>query len=159
MIATSEIEQVTPIFASRPHLLDPSGTMALWFTDPPGAWLQFIRPGRGTDELSEWMAGPALRALVARFPRETLTLVLDFRLMTDRDLAARARILQTAPALRDSLARLIVLPSFYATPLHMKATAAGVRLARAFGLPVELETSPAAQVLSDLGLRAEIAVR
>lgn len=154
MIATSEIEQVTPAFGCRPHLLDPTGTLAAWFTDPPGAWLQFIKPGRGTDELSEWIAGPALCALVARFPRDMLILVLDFRLMTDRDLTARARILQTAPALKDSLARVVVLPSHYATPLHMKTMAAGVRLARAFGLPIELETAPATQVLSGLGLRA-----
>lgn len=154
MIATSEIEHVAPAFACRPHMLDPSGTVAVWFTDPAGAWLQFIKPARATDALSEWIAGPALAAFVARFPGEQLILVMDFRLMTDRELTARARILQTAPALKDSLARVIVLPSHYATPFHNKTMAAGVRLARAFGVPVELATASATHVLSELGLRA-----
>lgn len=153
VIATLELHTVAPPFSGMPHLLDPSGTLAGWFTEPPGVWLQFTKPARGTDELTEWLAGPALAALLARFPGEQLTLVLDFRLMTDRDLSARARLLQTAPALKDALAKVVILPSLSATPIHVKTMAAGIRLARSFGIPVELQTS-ATQVISQLGLRA-----
>jgi hypothetical protein len=153
VFVTVETKAVAPAFAAAPHLLDPSGTLAAWFTQPPGIWVQFIRAARGTDELTEWLAGPALNALIGRFRGEALTLVLDFRLMTDRDLSARARLLQTAPALKDVLAKVVILPSLSATPLHVKTMAAGIRLARSFGVPVELQTS-ATQTLAQLGLRA-----
>lgn len=153
MITTSTTQRVPPAFARAPHLLDPSGSLGAWFTDPPGAWLQFLKPARGTDELTEWLAGPALSALVAHFPGQMLTLVLDFRLMTDRDLSARARLLQTAPALKDRLTKVAIIPSLSATPIHVKTMAAGIRLARSFGIPVDLHQS-AVQVRHALGLSA-----
>ena len=152
VITTSEPQQVPAVFTRPPHLLDPSGTVAAWFTEPPGAWFQFVKPARGTDELSEWLTGPAFQGVVTQFPGQTLKLVLDFRLMTDRDLSARARILQTAPALKDLIAELVIIPSLSATPIHLKTMTAGVRLARSFGIPIDLHTS-APHVLSRLGLR------
>lgn len=154
MITASITQQVPPAFAQPPHLLDPRGNVAAWFTEPPGAWVQFVNPARGTDELTEWLAGPALSALVARFPGQMLALVLDFRLMTDRDLSARARLLQSAPALKDRLTTVAILPSLTATPLHMKTMAAGVRLARSFGISIEMQHS-AHQVQHSLGLRPQ----
>lgn len=153
MITTSAPTQVPAVFAHAPHLLDPSGCVGAWFTEPAGAWFQFVRASRGTDELSEWLGGPALEAVVGRFPNQKLILVLDFRLMTDRDLSARARLLQTAPAMKDLVAEAVIIPSLSATPMHLKTMSAGVRLARSFGIPVDLQTSPN-QVLSQLGLRS-----
>jgi hypothetical protein len=154
VITTSEIQQVPPAFNRAPHLSDPSGTLVAWFTDPPGAWLQFVRPARGTDELSEWFVGPALEAAVTRFSGQPLVLVCDFRLMTDRELSARARLLQTAPALRELLARVVLIPSLSATPIHLKTMSAGGALLRSFGIPVEIQTS-VPYVLGQLGLRAD----
>jgi hypothetical protein len=153
VITTSEAQPVLHAFSRAPHLSDPSGCIVAWFTDPPGAWFQFVKPARGTDELSEWFVGPALEAAIARFPRQALTLVCDFRLMRDRDLSARARLLQTAPALRDLLGKVVLLPSLSATPLQLTTMKAGALLLRSFGIPVELQTS-VPHVLSQLGLRA-----
>jgi hypothetical protein len=153
VITASATQHVPAAFGRAPHLLDPSGSVAAWFTEPPGVWLQFVKATRGTDELTEWLAGPALSALLTHFPGQMLTVVLDFRLMTDRDLSARARLLQTAPALKDRVTKVVIIPSLSATPIHVKTMAAGVRLARSFGLPIDLQQS-ATQVQHLHGLRS-----
>jgi hypothetical protein len=154
-IETSIAHQVSHVFARAPHLWDPSGTVAAWFTEPPGAWIQFVTPARCTDDLSEWLAGPALEALVQRFPGQMLTVVCDYRLMSDRDLSARARMLQTAPGLQRLLTKVVMLPSLTASATQRETLTAGARLLRSFGIPVEIETS-APLVLHQLGLRASV---
>jgi hypothetical protein len=151
VITTTEVQQVPPVFSRAPDLSDPSGTLAVWFTEPPGAWLQFVKPARGTDELSEWLVGPALEAGIARFPGQALILVCDFRLMRDRELSARARLLQTAPALKELLGKVVLIPSLSATPIHLKTMGAGAALLRSFGIQVELQTS-VPYVMSQFGL-------
>ena len=37
-------------FSIRPDLVDPSGDIAVWFTDPPGVIFQFTRPLHSTIE-------------------------------------------------------------------------------------------------------------
>src|SRR5262245_61337066 len=84
-------------FAVPPHVVDDSGLIAAWFTDPPGVVLQLTRPARGTTALAEWMVGPGYAQVLRRFPdARDLRVVMDMRQMTGRAATARALLIEHA---------------------------------------------------------------
>jgi len=45
---------------------DRTHTLAVWFTDPPGMVVSFIRRAPCTVPLAEWLTGPVRTSLVER---------------------------------------------------------------------------------------------
>jgi len=120
--------------AAPPHLLDPSGTVAVCWTEPRGAIVQLIGPVRGTTALAEWLVGPCFSELLARFPgsERDLTVVLDMRSMLGRAANARQVMMQASVPARARVKRVVILPSEHLGPAYItiiEATAAMLRLA------------------------------
>lgn len=129
------------VFAVPPHLEDPSGTVAIWFTDPPGSVMQFVRAGHGTVEIARWLVGPALEKTLQRFPGKTkLRLVMDLSLMTGRDPAARAVLVETTKKFRERIALSTIIPPQNASVVYLAALNVSVSLLQVFGVPIEVQT-------------------
>jgi hypothetical protein len=135
-------------FTTPPDVVDPTGSIAVWWTDPPGVLLQLTRPARGTTAMAEWLIGPLFDALVRRFPEaRELRVILDMRHMTGRSAIARALMLRHAKAIARRLGQVVIVPSTHLGPAYIKlleATAlllsvAGVRLVIEHNLDRALE--------------------
>lgn len=117
---------------AEPHLIDPSGSLGVYWTDPPGALVRFIRQERGTAEMAEWLVGEGLSLLLARFPgSRELRFFFDMREMTGRSATARAVLMRasTLPGLR--IKHVVLLPSQHlgaAYPTVIEASAIVLRL-------------------------------
>jgi hypothetical protein len=123
-----------------PHLEDPSGSVAVWYTDPPGVVMQFVQAARGDLTLVRWLVGPARERLLERFPGSSpLVFVMDLGLMTGRDAAVRPILNEAAKALRPRIARSVVVPPENASAIYMASLHASVSLLRVFGVPVEIQ--------------------
>jgi hypothetical protein len=132
----------SPAFSVPPHVIDESGAIAGWFTEPPGVVLQFTRPTRGTNELSKWLVGPGYDLLVRRFPEACeLRVVLDMRQMTGRSATARAVLIEHAKLVSQRLGRVIILPSVHLGAFYVKVVEATALALRAFGVRIEVEHS------------------
>ena len=129
-------------FHSRPDMIDPTGEIAAWYTDPPGVIMQLMRPTHLSVERVKWLLGPGHRMLEERFPdaREFIT-VLDLRRMTSRDVAARTLLLDRSLARRELFHQSYVLLPESAGPIYRTSAQAGVTLLRVMGFPVEVTPS------------------
>jgi hypothetical protein len=126
--------------AEAPHATDPSGSVALRFTDPPGVLLQLVRPARGTTEMAEWLAGPGLSLLFDRFPQVgNLRVIMDMRLMTGRSASARSLIIQAGVRCVGRVGHAIVIPSQQLGETYLGVVEAGAALVRLAGLRVDIE--------------------
>jgi hypothetical protein len=133
---------LSPAFTVPPHVIDESGAVAAWFTEPPGVVLQFIRPARGTTELAKWVVGPAYNQLVRRFPDGyELRIVLDMRQMTGRAATARAVLIDHGKLVSQRLGRVIILPSVHMGAVYLKVVETTALMLRAFGVRIEIEQS------------------
>ena len=142
MGATEPPRAIKPAFDARPHIQDPTGAVVAWFTDPPGAIIQFARPARGTTDMARWLVGPARAALWRRFPVESgLTLVLDLTLMDGRDAGARALLHESAKDDKGRIARSFVIPPTKASGTYLSALHVAATLLRVFGVRVDVESS------------------
>jgi hypothetical protein len=122
---------------------DPSGCAAIWFTEPPGAVIQFVQPARGDLALVRWLVGPALERLLERFPGSSpLVFVMDLGLMTGRDAAVRPILNEAVKSLGPRIARSVVVPPENASVVYMASLHASVSLLRVFGVPVEIQSLP-----------------
>lgn len=130
-------------FATPPHLLDPSRSVAIWFTNPPGAVAQFARRASGSVVLAEWGAGPALERFLERFPGDgPIVFVLDLGLMVGRDPVARPIITAAVRSLKSRIARAVLVPPEEASAAYLASLQASISLLRVFGVPVSIETLP-----------------
>jgi hypothetical protein len=133
-------DQTARIVATPPHLIDPSGTMAVYWTDPPGAVLQLQRATRGTTTMAEWLVGPVLDQLFARYPDVTdLGVVLDMRQMVGRSATARSLLIQAAEKAIGRIARVVLLPSIHMGTAYIKVIEATALLLRLSGYEVHIE--------------------
>jgi hypothetical protein len=146
--ASSHVLQ--PAFAQPPHLKH--GALAVWFTHPAGAVVQFQHPVRGTLEYANWLVGPAYAELDKRFPhRGALTLVLDLELMTGRSVASRSVFLAKAREVGDRFGRGFVVPPRNAPRAYAHALRVGVAVIRSLGIQVDIvESSQRAIAMCDL---------
>ena len=126
--------------ADAPHATDPSGTIALRFTDPPGALLQFVRPARGTTEMAEWLTETGLTLLFARFPHvRDLRVILDMRQMTGRSANARAVLIQAGMRCVGRVGHVVLVPSQLLGEAYLRVVEAGAALVRSTGLCIDIE--------------------
>jgi hypothetical protein len=131
-----------PAFALPPDIVDPSGTIVAWWTDPPGVVMQLNRPTRGTATMAEWMVGPGFEQLVARFPGLTdLRVVLDMRQMTGRSALARSTLMQPAKLFAARVGHVVLIPSIHMGPAYIKVVEAAAILLRLVGMRVDIEQS------------------
>lgn len=128
-------------FSSPPHRHDPSGTLAAWFTDPPGTVVQFTRPAVGSLPLVEWLLGPGREAMLARFPHEPLIVVMDLTLMTSRDPAVRPLLVEAAKGLKSRVARTVLIPPQNAKAVYLASLKVSTSLLAVFGVKVDIHAS------------------
>lgn len=147
---------VEPAFAVPPHLRHgEQGELHAWFTDPPGAVLQLSKPQHFTLEQAEWLVGPGIEQLRARFPHgEKLLLVLDYRNMTSRDTRARTLMMERARDIAHMFAHITVVPPNQPNPIYRTMLHAAVALVSAFGSPIEIVDS-FDEVVARRSLRAQ----
>lgn len=135
----------SPAFPSPPNLTDPSGTVALWFSEPPGAVVQFQSVARGTPQLAACLVGPARDALLARFPGTgPLVLVLDLSRMDGRDPAIRKVLMDGMRNTATRVARALIVPPSGASRVYLASLHAAASLARVFGVDARLKSLPEA---------------
>jgi hypothetical protein len=141
-------------FATPPDVIDPTGAIAVWWTNPPGMFVQLTRPARGTTATAEWLVGPLFAALVRRFPEvHDLHVVLDMRPMTGRSAIARALLTRHVKAVRAQLGHVVIIPSLHLGPAYLKMLEASALLLVMAGVPIAIEHN-LDRVLDKHGLRA-----
>ena len=59
-----------PFDTTAPTLVDPSGTMRVWLTDPPGMLDQAAVGARFSTELARWLTQDASAAMTAAYPAD-----------------------------------------------------------------------------------------
>lgn len=128
--------------ATPPHLVDPTGTVAVCWTEPKGAIVQLLGAVRGTTALAEWLVGPCFDELLARFPgtERDLTVVLDMRSMLGRAANARQVMMQASVPGRARVERVVILPSEHLGPAYITIIEATAALLRLTGYEVHVET-------------------
>jgi hypothetical protein len=142
MARTERLVAYRPPFDARPDVIDPTGTVAAWYTDPPGVIIQFTRPTRGTTELARWVVGPGNDALWRRFrDGSKVILVFDLSLMDGRDAEARALLHESARVNKERVARTIVIPPKGASSAYLSALRVATLLLKIIGFRVEIESS------------------
>jgi hypothetical protein len=120
-------------FSGVPHIVDPSGAIAIYWTDPPGALIQVVQDMRGTSEMAHWLVTDGLELLLNRFTGvDNLRLVIDMRRMTGRSAMARS-ILMTASGgqAAERIGQVVLLPSVHMGSAYItliEATAVTLRL-------------------------------
>jgi hypothetical protein len=123
--------------------MDPSNSVAVWFTNPPGAVIQYARHAPGSVALAEWIAGPARAAFLERFPGDgPVVFVLDLGLMKGRDPVARPIVTAAVRSLKDRIERAVLVPPEEATAVYLASLQASISLLRVFGVSVSIETLP-----------------
>jgi hypothetical protein len=127
-------------FDAPPHLVDPSGALGVYWTDPPGVLVQFIRPARGTTELAEWLTSEGLELLIARFPvDQELRLILDMRQMVGRSASARSLLMRASKTSRSRVQHVVLLPSVHLGATYAKVIEASAVVLRMLGYRVHVE--------------------
>jgi len=130
-------------FDSPPHLFDPSQTVAVWFTNPPGVVFQFVRRAYGSVALAEWLVGPARARFLDLFPGDgPVVVVLDLGLMVGRDPVARPIVNAAARSLKSRIRRAVLVPPEEATSVYLASLQASISLLRVFGVSVSIESLP-----------------
>lgn len=129
-----------PAFSVPPHLCDPTGAIAVWWTDPPGGLMQLTRPARGTADMAEWLVGPAFELMLSRFAGvNDLRVILDMRQMTGRSAMARSVLLHRAKSIANRVGHVVLLPSVHLGTGYFKIVEGTAMMLRLAGLPVDVE--------------------
>jgi hypothetical protein len=140
---TARTARVEPIFGSKPHATDPSGSLAVWYTEPPGVVIQLLTAREGTLELVQWLAGPSRAQTERRFhDRDDLQVLFDVRLLTGRAPEVRAQIMELAKAMRPRVKRVVVLPPRDWSPALRRTLEVTVSILRVFGLQIAVAQTP-----------------
>jgi hypothetical protein len=152
MIERSVVAPAPTAFPEPPHLTDPSGAIAIWYTQPPGVVLQLTRPVHGTVSHAQWLAGPAREEMLRRFPHQELIVLFDVHLATGRDPAMRPIMLDVGRGLLGRAERVVVVLPRHLSPAIRSAMEVTLSILRVFGLPLEAASS-LTYTLAATGLR------
>jgi hypothetical protein len=143
-------------FSGVPHLVDPTGAIAVYWTDPPGALVQLVQSTRGTSEMAHWLATEALDLLFGRFPGvDGLRIVLDMRRMTGRSAMARSVLMNASGAAVGRVGQVVLLPSVHMGPAYLNVIEASAVALRLIGYRVDVEHDLDA-ALKKHGVRTEM---
>ncbi|HEX2675580.1 MAG TPA: hypothetical protein VHM19_03050 [Polyangiales bacterium] len=143
-----------PFFPEPPHARDPSGKIAVWYTEPAGVVLQLLESCEGTLEMAQWIAGPNAAETRRRFPAENgeLIVVFDMRALTGRDPAARATVIEMGKTMRSRVKRIVLLPPRTFSPTLRRTMEVTLALLKVFGLNIDVAQGPG-YVLAETRLR------
>jgi hypothetical protein len=144
-------------FSGVPHIVDPSGAIAIYWTDPPGALLQVVQDTRGTSEMAHWLATEGLELLLSRFPGvDSLRLVIDMRRMTGRSAMARSILMNASGGqAAERIAHVVLLPSVHMGPAYITVIEAAAVALRLIGYRVDIEHD-LDDALDKVGVRTEM---
>jgi hypothetical protein len=143
-------------FSGVPHIVDPTGSVAIYWIDPPGALVQLVQPTRGTSEMAHWLAGEAIDLLFSRFPGvDGLRIVLDMRRMTGRSAMARSILMNASGTAAGRIGHLVLLPSLHMGPAYLKVIEATCVALRLIGYRVDVEHD-LESALKKYGVRTEM---
>lgn len=128
-------------FSGVPHIVDPSGAIAVYWTDPPGALVQVVQATRGTSEMAHWLVTEGLDLLLSRFPGvDNLQLVIDMRRMTGRSAMARSILMgASGGTAAERIGHVVLLPSVHMGPAYVKVIEATAVALRLIGYRVDVE--------------------
>jgi hypothetical protein len=133
----------TAFSSTPPHLTDASRTLGVWFTEPPGMVVRFLRRATFTQPLAHWLAGPACDGLRDRFAaEESFAFVLDLSHMDGRDPAVRPIILDGVRPWAARAQRAVVVPPETAGRVYLASVRGAASLARLMGLTVAVDAFP-----------------
>ena len=150
-------DPAAPIFRAAPHVQCPNGPLHAWYTDPPGAVVQFTKPAPFTADMARWLVGPAFEGFSARFAGQTqLSLVLDLRVMTSREPVVRALLMDLAREHGGLFSSVFLVPPLQVNPLYLTTLHGAAALIRAFGPKVEI-TTDLARILERDGIAVSLA--
>src|SRR5690349_14902858 len=108
-------------FSGVPHIVDPSGAVAVYWTDPPGALLQLVQASRGPSDMAHWLVDEALDLLFSRFPGvDGLRVIIDMRRMTGRSAMARSVLMNASGAAAARIGHVVLLPSMHMGAPYIK---------------------------------------
>lgn len=143
-------------FSGGAHIVDPTGAIAVFWTDPPGAVIQVVQATRGTSEMAHWLVTEGLDLLLSRFPGvDNLQLVIDMRRMTGRSAMARSILMNASGGqAAERIGQVVLLPSVHMGPAYftvIEATAVALRLI-GYRVAVEHDLDEA---LKKYGIRTE----
>jgi hypothetical protein len=138
-----------PAFPVPPHIRHEGGTIACWYTEPPGAVVQLTRAVMGTIPLAEWMVGAGYDQLLARYPTaDTLILVLDVRAMVGRDPAARKVMLEKARLQKRGRFNSFIVPPADASKIYLTTLYTAAALVNTFGSRLQIVKSLSEVIVS-----------
>jgi hypothetical protein len=127
-----------PAFRTPPHLVDPTGALEVWLTEPAGM-LDHAAPGTVfTAKLATWLTGEATDAmleLAAKRGDERFTFVHDWRGVTSHESAARIKVIDWGRRLGRRIRRIDIALASDASPLFRMAVAGGTMAMSVVGIP------------------------
>ncbi|WP_165374357.1 MULTISPECIES: hypothetical protein [Sorangium] len=98
-------------FRRQPHLLDDSGSVGVWITQPAGMVVQLLRETAATGELARFISVDAYQKLVGVMrPGERAYFIYDMALMVRYETEARVILTQWGLSVRDRIEHIVVRP-------------------------------------------------
>lgn len=140
-------------FSAKPHFLDSTGTMAVWFTEPQGVVLQFVEDGWGNAANVRWLADEPLAELKRRLGDEPLVVVVDLSRMLGRDRSGRAAFIELSKSFAGRVKACYVVPPMSATPMYLATLKTTASILKVFGLHFEFAET-ASDAIAALGMQA-----
>ena len=152
------MQHVPPAFSVPPHIrYGREDELHIWFTDPPGAIVQMSKPQRGTVDQARWLVGPGMALLKQRFPEaKQIVIVLDYRNMTSRDLAARTVLIESASETAKYFSGVFIVPPLQTSKVYRVTLEAAAVLVSALGTRIAIVDS-LTSVLVEQGLQVSAA--
>ncbi|XYH94571.1 hypothetical protein ACMHYB_43080 [Sorangium sp. So ce1128] len=100
-----------PPFRRQPHLLDDSGSVGVWITQPAGMLVQLVRETVATGEIARFISVDAYQKLVSVMrPGERAFFIYDMALMVRYETEARVILTQWGLSVRDRIEHIVVRP-------------------------------------------------
>jgi hypothetical protein len=127
-------------FGVIPHLVDPSGVLGVYWLEPPGVLVRFVRAERGTTEMAQWMTSTGIEQVRQRFPgMRGLSVVLDMRNMIGRSATARSVLMQAGTSAAGHFGHVVILPSVHMGSAYTAVIEASAVALRLLGYRVDVE--------------------
>ncbi|AUX45839.1 hypothetical protein SOCE26_073350 [Sorangium cellulosum] len=100
-----------PAFRRQPHLLDDSGCVGVWITQPAGMMVQLLQETVATAEVARFISVTAYQKLVnVMRPRERAFFIYDMALMVRYETEARVILTQWGLKVRERIEHIVVRP-------------------------------------------------
>jgi hypothetical protein len=133
-----------PAFQGKAHLVDPTGALKVWITDPPGMLDHLVEGSTFTAEAANWLVTEATDAMMAYGKSrgvERFVFVHDWRGGRAHDSSARLRIIGWGRRLVRQIERIDIAIAEDAPALFRMAVFGGTMAMSVLGVKCEVHTS------------------